>query len=305
MTSPVGRLRLGTRGSILARTQSGLVADALAVLGVEVELVEIVTTGDRRPADTTWGEGWFVTALREALVERRIDLAVHSAKDVPIEALDGLRIAAMPERADPRDALVLGGAADPVPGADPLAALAPGAVVGTDSPRRTGFLRAARPDLRVIPLHGNVDTRLARLDRGEADALVLAVAGLARLGRADRIAAVLPPDLVPPAPGQGALAVEVRSDDEATAALVARLDHAPTHLAVRTERLVLETTGGGCRAPVGALAMSRHGTVEFRAGAVDPDGRNVRWVHRTGADAEWAELAADAGRALGRTVVPA
>lgn len=303
---PIGRLRLGTRGSLLARTQSGLVADALAALGVEVELVEIVTTGDRRPPDTTWGEGWFVTALREALVAGRIDLAVHSAKDVPIEGVAGLAIAAMPERADPRDALALRDAA-PVPDEDrdPLASLPRGAIVGTDSLRRAGFLRAARPDLRVVPLHGNVDTRLARLDRGEADALVLAVAGLVRLGRGERISAVLPPELVPPAPGQGALAVEVRSDDDEVAALVARLDHVPTHVAVRTERRVLETTGGGCRAPVGALATVHDGRIELTAGAVDPDGGHVRRVHRTGAAADWARLAIDAGRALGRIAVPA
>lgn len=303
--SPNGGLRLGTRGSLLARTQSGLVADALNALGAEVELVEIVTTGDRRPPDTAWGEGWFVTALREALVAGRIDLAVHSAKDVPIEGVAGLAIAAMPERADPRDALVVGHAGEPAAGPDPLGALPPGATVGTDSLRRAGFLRAARPDLRVVPLHGNVDSRLARLDRGEADALVLAVAGLARLGRSDRISVVLPPDLVPPAPGQGALAVEVRSDDDEVAALLARLDHVPTHLAVRTERRVLETTGGGCRAPVGALATVHDGRIELRAAAVDPDGGHVRRVHRAGAAADWARLAGDAGRALGRIAVPA
>ncbi|HET7702854.1 MAG TPA: hydroxymethylbilane synthase [Candidatus Limnocylindrales bacterium] len=302
----IGRLRLGTRGSLLARTQSGLVAEALAALGVEVELVEIVTTGDRRPADTTWGEGWFVTSLRDALLGGEIDLAVHSAKDVPIEEVAGLVIAAMPERADPRDALVLHpGAAAAGESGDPLAALARGATVGTDSPRRAGFLRAARPDLRVIPLHGNVDTRLARLDRREADALVLAVAGLARLGRADRISAVLSPDLVPPAPGQGALAVEVRRDDDGVAALVAGLDHAPTHVAVRTERRVLETTGGGCRAPVGALATVRGGTIDLRAGAVDPDGAHLRRVRRSASAPDWARLATDTGRALGRVAVPA
>ena len=303
--SRIARLRLGTRGSLLARTQSNLVADALTALGVEVELVEIVTTGDRRPADTTWGEGWFVTALREALVAGRIDLAVHSAKDVPIEGGAGLAIAAMLERADPRDALVLPEAGDRAAGGNPLDSLPRGAVVGTDSPRRAGFLRAARPDLRVIPLHGNVDTRLARLDGGEADALVLAVAGLARLHRPERISAILPPDLVPPAPGQGALAVEVRSDDDEVAALVSRLDHAATHLAVRTERLVLETTGGGCRAPVGALATVRDGAIDLRAGAVDLDGGHVRGVHRTGAADGWARLAVDAGRALGHVAVPA
>lgn len=296
----IGRLRLGTRGSLLARTQSGLVAEALAALGVEVELVEIVTTGDRRPADTTWGEGWFVTSLRDALLGGEIDLAVHSAKDVPIEEVAGLVIAAMPERADPRDALVLHpGAAAAGESGDPLAALARGATVGTDSPRRAGFLRAARPDLRVIPLHGNVDTRLARLDRGDADALVLAVAGLARLGRSERISAILPPMLVTPAPGQGALAIEIRADDVRLAEVAASLDHPATHRAVLAERRVLDTTGGGCRAPVGALARVDGTRLELLAAAVEPDGARSRSVSRTGDAAAWASIARDAGLALG------
>lgn len=296
-------LRLGTRGSALARAQSGLVATALERLGVAVELVPIVTEGDRRPIDSTFGEGWFVTALREALLDHRIDLAVHSAKDVPLEDVPGLRIAAMPERADPRDALVLppvamqtGRTSD---GPAELAALGRGATVGTDSPRRAGFLRAARPDLRVIPLHGNVDTRLARLDRGDADALVLAVAGLARLGRYERISAILSPLLVAPAPGQGALAIEIRADDVRVADLVASLDDPATHRAVLAERLVLDTTGGGCRAPVGALARIDGSRLELLAAAVEPDGTRPRSVTRTGDLAGWESIARDAGRALG------
>lgn len=296
-------LRLGTRGSALARAQSGIVAAALEALGVAVELVPIVTEGDRRPIDSTFGEGWFVTALREALLEDRIDLAVHSAKDVPLEDLPGLRIAAMPERADPRDALVLPAAArrsERTPaGPAELADLPHGAVVGTDSPRRAGFLRAVRPDLRVIPLHGNVDTRLARLDRGDADALVLAVAGLVRLGRSERISAILPPKLVTPAPGQGALAIEIRADDVRLAEVAASLDHPATHRAVLAERRVLDTTGGGCRAPVGALARVDGTRLELLAAAVEPDGARPRSVSRTGDAAAWASIARDAGLALG------
>lgn len=296
-------LRLGTRGSALARAQSGLVATALDALGVVVELVPIVTEGDRRPIDSTFGEGWFVTALREALLEERIDLAVHSAKDVPLEDLPGLRIAAMPERADARDALVLPAAARrtgrTTDGPAELAALTRGAAVGTDSPRRAGFLRAARPDLRVIPLHGNVDTRLARLDRGDADALVLAVAGLARLGRSERITAILSPMLVTPAPGQGALAIEIRADDVRLAEVAASLDHPATHRAVLAERRVLDTTGGGCRAPVGALARVDGTRLELLAAAVEPDGARPRSVSRTGDAAAWASIARDAGLALG------
>ena len=307
-------LRLGTRGSTLARIQSDAVARALRGQGVAVELVEIVTAGDRRPVDTPWGDGWFVTAIREALLAGSIDLAVHSAKDVPIEPVAGLAIAALPERADPRDALVLpvvrsdrsAGAADR-PGTiddDPLVVLQHGATVGTDSPRRAGFLRVARPDLRIVPLHGNVDTRLARLDRGDADALVLAVAGLSRLNRADRISAILPPALVAPAPGQGALAIETRVDS-AVAAIVARLDDPATSIAVRAERRVLETTGGGCRAPVGALATITGDRIELLAAALDGDGRSIRRSVTSASRADWADLAERAGRDLGPVGVPA
>ena len=211
--------RLGTRGSRLAVIQSTTIADRLRALGAEVELVTIRTLGDDRPPDTTWGEGAFVGALETALLEGRVDLAVHSAKDVPTTEPAGLTIAAYPTRADPRDALV---------GREPgttLAGLPHGARVGTDSPRRTAFLRALRPDLRMHPLHGNVDTRLRRLDEGETDALVLAVAGLTRLGRAGRIGEILPADRVPPAPGQGALAIQCRTDDDVTLEWLRRLDH--------------------------------------------------------------------------------
>ncbi|HEX7590496.1 MAG TPA: hydroxymethylbilane synthase, partial [Candidatus Limnocylindrales bacterium] len=245
-------LRLGTRGSALAQIQANLIAAALRRNGHEVDLVTIVTDGDVRPPDTAWGEGAFVGAIELALVERRVDLAVHSAKDVPIAQAPGLMIAAYPDRADPRDALVLPAGRT----AASLDDLPSGSVIGTDSPRRTGFLLAARPDLRVIPIHGNVDTRLARLDAGEVDALILAVAGLARLGRPDRVTLPLDPDVVPPAPGQGALTIQVRAGDEATRDAVAALDDAATRLAVSVERALLEATGGGCRAPIGALGRA-------------------------------------------------
>lgn len=266
-------LRLGTRGSTLARIQSAIVADLLRARGVEVELVTIVTAGDVRAPDTTWGEGAFVGALEAALRDGTVDLAVHSAKDVPIEPETDLVTAAYPGRADARDALVIAGDGS-------LAALPPGAVVGTDSPRRTGFLRAARPDLRVVPLHGNVDTRLRRLDGGEVDALVLAVAGLARLGRADRITEILPATLVPPAPGQGALAVQVRRTDQALRDRLAELDDSPTRTAVTLERAVLEAFGGGCRAPLGALAEVGDDAIRLVAGSVTTGGEDRRVVER-------------------------
>lgn len=245
-----------------------------------MEIVTVVTAGDRRAPDTAWGEGAFVGALEDDLLAGRIDLAVHSAKDVPLDRPAGLVTAAYPGREDPRDALVLplGRAELPAAASGPasLAGLRAGARIGTDSPRRAGFALAARPDLHVVPLHGNVDTRLRRLDEGEVDALLLAAAGLVRLGRQDRITALLPAELVPPAPGQGALAVVVRADDPRTREVVAPLDDPDVRAAVTTERALLEATGGGCRAPVGALGTVDGGRLRLVAGAVDPDGTRRR-----------------------------
>ena len=288
-------LRLGTRGSTLARRQSELVAAALRSAGHEVELVTIVTEGDVRPPDTAWGEGAFVGALERALRDGTVDLAVHSAKDVPIgdgparagvgpgaAPGDGpapaagapevppavapgpgrrLVIAAYTAREDPRDALVTRDGAG-------LETLPAGATVGTDSPRRAAFLAAARPDLRIVPLHGNVDTRLRRLDAGEVDALVLAVAGLVRLGHGDRAGCALDPSVMPPAPAQGALAVQCGAGDLRLRDALAAVDHAPTRRCVEAEREVLERTGGGCRAPLGALGTVHGGRIELLAGAV-------------------------------------
>ena len=261
MTAERPALRLGTRGSQLALAQSGLVADALRALHAEVELVVIRTTGDDRPPSTTWGEGAFVMALEAALLEGRIDVAVHSAKDVPTAEDPRLAIAAYPVREDARDALVC---RDP---SATLETLPAGAVIGTDSPRRAAFLRARRPDLVTRPLHGNVDTRLRKLAAGEADALVLAVAGLSRLGLAERITEVLPESVALPAPGQGALAVQVRADDPVTRPLAARLDDTATRAAVEAERAFLRASGGGCRAPLGALAEVDGPTITIRGAA--------------------------------------
>lgn len=264
-------IRIGTRGSALALAQARLVAAALEEHGLAHEVVIVETAGDRRAPDTAWGEGAFVAAIERALLEDRVDLAVHSAKDVPTDEDPRLTIAAFLPRADPRDALVvraevIGTGADVAAGASartestestddgPLAVLPQGARVGTDSPRRTAFLRARRPDLDVRPLHGNVDTRLRRLDEGQADALVLAVAGLARLGRDDRITARLDAEVVPPAPGQGAIAIQVRATDTDLAATLAAVDDPTTRIAVEAERAFLHASGGGCRAPIGALA---------------------------------------------------
>lgn len=254
-------LRIGTRGSPLALVQATWVGARLAERGIATELTIIRTEGDERPIDTAWGEGAFVGRIVAALLDGRVDLAVHSAKDVPTDEHPDLRIAAYPTREDPRDALVCR-----VRGTT-LATLPPRARVGTDSPRRTAFLRATRPDLRLHPLHGNVDTRLAKLDRGDSDALVLAVAGLARLGHADRIDELLPPDALPSAPGQGALALQVRADDAEAISAVRLLDDPATRAAVEAERLLLRSTGGGCRSPIGAIGTVDGESIELLAGA--------------------------------------
>jgi hydroxymethylbilane synthase len=285
-------IRLGTRGSQLALVQSELVAERLRAAGHEVELVPMVTEGDVRPMDMSPGEGVFVAAIARALLSRDIDLAVHSAKDVPLEEDLGLAIAAYPERADPRDALITRR------GGGSLESLPRRAIVGTDSPRRAGFLLAARPDLRVIPLHGNVETRLRRLDEGAADALVLAAAGIDRLGKQARIDERFEPEVLAPAPGQGALAVQVRRGDARLMELVSAIDDGDIRLAVETERDVLRTTGGTCRAPVGALASVVGEEFALLAGGVNSDGSDKLVERLKGNRGDAAEFAARLGRRL-------
>ncbi len=263
-------MRIGTRGSALALAQAAIVGRALASHGVDYETVVIQTAGDRRAPDTAWGEGAFVTAIEQALADGGVDVAVHSAKDIPTDEHPRLRIGAYLKRDQPLDALVL-----PAGTRGTIDDLPAGTIVGTDSPRRTGFLRAHRPDLDVRPLHGNVDTRLRRLDAGEVDALVLAAAGLARLDRADRISQLLPVDVVPPAPGQGAIALQVRSDDARMRDVVERVDHRPSRDAVEAERAFLRATGGGCRAPVGALATIEDDVMSLVGGFATLDGRTT------------------------------
>jgi hydroxymethylbilane synthase len=289
-------IRLGTRGSLLALVQAGLVADLLRRAGEAVDVVQIVTEGDLRPVDISPGEGVFVAAIARALAAGEIDLAVHSAKDIPLEEDEALVIGAYPERADPRDALV---ARDP---GFTLDSLPRGATVGTDSPRRAGFLRAARPDLRIVPLHGNVDTRLRRLDAGEVDALVLAAAGLDRLGRGDRIGQRLDPEQVAPAPAQGALAAQARRADAALLGVLQRLDDPAVRAAVETERVVLEATGGTCRAPVGALAVVTGHRIGLLVAGVNSDGSDRRIETLEGDLEEGPTIAREAGRRLAAEV---
>jgi hydroxymethylbilane synthase len=272
-------LRLGTRGSKLALVQAGLLADELRARGAAVELVVIRTEGDERSPSVVWGEGAFVVALEEALLDERIDVAVHSAKDVPTAENPRLTIAAYLPREDPRDALVCR-----EPGKT-LATLPPGATVGTDSPRRAAFVRSRRPDLVTQPLHGNVDTRLRKLAAAEADAIVLAVAGLRRLGLGERITEVLPAAEFLPAPGQGALAVQVRAGDAAAGPLVERLDDPATRAAVEAERAFLRASGGGCRAPLGALAEVEGAIITIRGAAADEGSVPLGDAPATGAGA--------------------
>jgi hydroxymethylbilane synthase len=246
----VGTLRLGTRRSALALAQSGVVAGALRAAGHNVELVEIVTHGDRSSAAVVelGSTGVFVSELRERLVARDVDIAVHSLKDLPTLAPAEIALAAVPPRADPRDALVArGGLA--------LAELPAGARVATGSPRRTAQLHALGFGLDVVAIRGNVDSRLRRVSDGEFDAVVLAAAGLQRLGRLDEASEILDPGQMLPAPGQGALAIECRADDTAhLAALAAALDDPTTRAAITAERSLLARLEAGCSAPVGALA---------------------------------------------------
>jgi hydroxymethylbilane synthase len=282
-------IAIGSRGSALALAQARLVHEALEREGHSSRVVIIETDGDRRTPDTAWGEGAFVAAIERALQDGAIDIAVHSAKDVPTDQDPRLLIAAYLPRADPRDALVVRTDAKQ----RRLADLPMGCRVGTDSPRRTGFLLARRPDLVVHPLHGNVDTRLRRLDGGETDALVLACAGLDRMGLADRIVERLAAEIVPPAPGQGAIAVQVRSADERMLAVAATIDDRRTRVAVEAERAFLSASGGGCRSPIGALATVVGGELDLLGGYASPDGSQAAFAHRQGPVASGDDLARD------------
>lgn len=302
MLSTAGRtLRLGTRRSALARVQSSSVAAALGRAGAAVDLVEVSTLGDRSPAAIAQlgGTGVFVTGLREQLLDGSVDFVVHSLKDLPTAPATGLRLAAVPRREDPRDALVdRAGRA--------LAELPTGTTVGTGSPRRTAQLRALGLGLDVVPIRGNVDTRLRRVADGELDAVVLARAGLARLGRLAEVTEVLDPLQLLPAPGQGALAVECRADDEPLAELLGHLDDPDSRAAVTAERSLLAALEAGCTAPVGALADVAEGDtgdseIYLRAVVLAPDGSRAVRLSATGP----AATAAGIGRQLAADLLAA
>lgn len=293
-TSPI---RIGTRGSLLATTQAGDIRDALIKAGHPAELVIIKTAGDLSAAPVQQiGVGVFTTAIRLALTAGEVDVAVHSYKDLPTAPEYGLHIAATPPREDPRDALVAAGG-------KVLGELLPGATVGTSAPRRAAQLRALGLGLEIRPLRGNLDSRLGKVASGELDAVVVARAGLVRIGRADEVTEALDPVQMLPAPAQGALAVECRADDARLVSILAELDDPSTRAAIDAERAVLGALEAGCTAPVGAMAE----VVE----SIDEDGRiftelslRATVVAEDGSDAVKAsvvgpvERAAELGREL-------
>lgn len=291
-------LRIGTRGSALALWQARHIAARLTAVAPDthVELVEIVSTGDRVtavPLSHVEGTGFFTATIEQALVDGRVDVAVHSCKDLPVVSTPGLTLAAIPERGPVEDALIARHGAT-------LATLPAGARVGTCSLRRTAQVRARRPDLQCVPLRGNVPTRVGRVTDGELDAIVLARAGLARLGLATHITETFASDVVLPAPAQGALAVQCRVDDAALIALLAVLDHDTTRRAVTAERHLLHVLGGGCSVPVGALAAVSGTGLTLTAAVFDiTDGRAVRAVTGGGSPETVAEAAAETLLRLG------
>jgi hydroxymethylbilane synthase len=274
-------IRIGTRRSRLALAQAEEVAYHLALLRVEAALVPMTTSGDRGVAagpSRAGLKGLFVAEIVRALQDGDVDLAVHSAKDLPSEDPEGVVVGAVPERNDPFDVLVTR-----------EGELGPGAVVGTSSIRRRAQLKRTRPDLQVRDLRGNVETRLAKLERGEVEGLVLAAAGLARLGISPPNATPLPLDEMVPAPGQGALAVQVRAEDQETREIVAQLDHARSRKAFEAERALVARLGGGCSLPLGAYAEERAEGVRLLGVVIRPDGTDLLWAQ---AEAPSPELVA-------------
>jgi hydroxymethylbilane synthase len=261
-------LVIGSRGSKLALWQAHHIQSRLREMGTETRIEVITTSGDRfqsGPLKEIGNKGLFTKEIEEALLDGRVDLAVHSLKDMPTDLPDGLQITATPEREDPRDAMIGG----------KLAELPPGARVGTGSLRRIAQVYAARPDLIVEPVRGNVDTRLRKLDEGQFNAIILAAAGLRRLGWAERITEYLPVEVMCPAVGQGSLAIETRTDGGPAQLAVAQLDHADTRAAISAERAVLSVLGGGCQVPVGAHATVQGNRLRLIAVVSSPDGTTL------------------------------
>ncbi len=268
---------IGSRGSQLALWQARHISSSLQTLGVETRLEIIKTTGDKItdvPLAQVGGKGLFTKEIEEALLDGSIDLAVHSLKDMPTGLPAGLTLAAIPEREDPRDALI----------GKPLAELGRGSKVGTSSLRRAAQLHALGRGLVTENLRGNVDTRLRRLDEGHYDAIVLAAAGLRRLGWADRIRELIDPDVMCPAAGQGSLAIETRDDGGAAREIAGRLNHVATNAAVTAERSLLATLEGGCQVPIGAYAHFEGPVLHLTAIVASPDGTRLMRDRASGSD---------------------
>src|SRR5947199_4131396 len=297
-------IRIGTRGSPLALAQAHMVRTALAAQnGVAEDALEIVTirtTGDRiqdRPLSEAGGKGLFAKEIEEALLAGTIDLAVHSAKDMPTLLPDGLMLAACLPREDVRDAFISRKASR-------VQDLPHGAVVGTASLRRQAMVKRLRPDVSVVPLRGNVETRLRKLDAGEVDATLLALAGLKRLGLADKATALLDAQEFLPAVGQGAITIETRIDDARTRELLAKIDHADTSVALACERAFLAVLDGSCRTPIAGHAVLKGDAVTFRGMILRPDGSEAYETSRSGSRKEAVALGADAGAELKRRAPP-
>lgn len=293
-------LRVATRRSPLALAQARQLMQKLQALhpGLEILEVHVTTTGDKiqdRALSSLGGKGLFVKEIEEALLDGRADFAVHSLKDVPSELPEGLVLGCFPEREDPRDVLISRSGLG-------LDRLPPGSLVGTSSLRRRFQVAAVRPDLRIEPLRGNVDTRIHKCRSGQVDAVILARAGLLRLGLSDQVTEVLQPELVLPAVAQGALAIEHRLGDEPTRALIAPLAHHETKIAVLAERGALRAVGGDCQLPVACFAEREASNLRLRGFLAEPDGTRVRRAELTApwpaSEAEAGELGARLGRRL-------
>jgi len=297
-------LRIGTRGSPLALVQARTVAARLAItLGVDekaIQLVVIRTSGDviqDRPLAEEGGKGLFTKEIEDALLDGRIDLAVHSAKDMPTVLPTGLILAACLEREDPRDVFISRKAKS-------LAALPQGATLGTTSPRRQAIAKRMRNDLRIVPLRGNVETRLRKLESGDMDATILALAGLKRLGLEGNATKIMDVDEFLPAAGQGAIGIETRENDARTRELLARIDHAETSIAVACERAFLAVLDGTCRTPIAGHATMSGGTLHFRGLIARPDGSAAHDIARSGRRENAVKIGAEAGHELKRLAGP-
>jgi hydroxymethylbilane synthase len=302
--SAAAPLRIGTRGSPLALVQArsarARLAAALGLNDEQIELIIIRTSGDiihDRPLAEEGGKGLFTKEIEEALLDGRIDLAVHSAKDMPTVLPAGLMLAACLEREDPRDVFISRKSKS-------LAELPKAAILGTTSPRRQAIAMRAQPDLRVVPLRGNVETRLRKLDDGDVDATILALAGLKRLGLAERATTIMSAEDFLPAVGQGAIGIEARENDTRTREILARIDHADTSTAIAAERAFLAELDGSCKTPIGGYATLSGGVLQFRGLIAKPDGSAAHETAVAGSAKNAIIIGADAGRALKQRAGP-